>query len=269
METKISKPVIFLNRVEMEGDSLIKLYYKADEKIGQRIKQNDWINYNVQLNSWCVNNTEKNIGILKELFSDIAEVSTKHLNWTPGPQLRVTANNIGRWGYEMPALEKAEKKGTITLLPFERDGKKLIGFKYIFPKNQYYEIDSSNMFNRDKKLQIWYIPSAKFQLKKTIEYLIPKYTVKINSELKISDLQLRQLLLEQSYKKDRYFKSCPIEFLEYMQLHNYSSNTFDTYHNMVLRFLNTFKGQNIKQINEFGVKEEGIVIQCLPNQLLK
>ena len=255
METKINKPVIFLNCVEMEGNSFIKLYYKADEKIGQRIKQNDWINYNVQLSSWCVNNTEKNIGILKELFSDIAEVSTKHLNWTPRPQLKVTANNIGRWGYEMPALEKAEKRGTITLFSFERDGKKLIGFKYVFPKRQYYEIDSSNVFNRDKKMHVWYIAAKKNQLKKTIEYLMHGYTVKISSELKISDLQLRRMLLEHSYKKDRYFKSCPMEFLEYMQLHNYSRSTFDTYHNMVLRFINTFKGQNINRINEFGVKE--------------
>ncbi|MCD4695664.1 MAG: tyrosine-type recombinase/integrase, partial [Bacteroidales bacterium] len=255
METLINKPVIFLNRIEMEGNSFIKLYYKADEKIGQRIKQNDWINYNIKLSSWCVNYTEKNIGILKELFSDIAEVSTKHLNWVPKPQLKVTANNIGMWGYEMSALEKAEKKGTITLLPFERDGKKLIGFKYVFPKNRYYEIDNSKIFNRDKKMQIWYIAAKKFQLKKTIEYLMPNYTVKISSELAISDLQLRRMLLEQSYKKDRYFKSCPIEFLEYMQLHNYSQSTFDTYHNMALRFINTFKGQNINRINNFGVKE--------------
>ena len=255
METKSNKPIIFLNRIELEGDSLIKLYYKRSEKVLQRIKQNDWIIYNVKLSSWCVKYSEKNISLIKELFSDIAEVSTRHLNWIPRPQLRVTANNIGKWGYEMPALEKREKSESITLFPFEMNGKKLIGFRYIFSKSQYYEIDKINVFNRDKQNHIWYIDANKFQLKKTIEYLLPRYTVKINSELKISDLFLRRMLLEQSYKKDRYFKSCPIEFLEYMQLHNYSKSTFDTYHNMVLRFLNTFKGHSISRINDFGVKE--------------
>jgi len=152
MEIKINKPAIFLNRVKLEEKSFIKLYFKTDEKIAHRIRQNDWIMYSVELRSW-------------------------------------------------------------------------------------------------------YIAAKKFQLKKTIEYLMHGYTVKISSELKISDLQLRRMLLEQSYKKDRYFKSCPMEFLEYMQLHNYSRSTFDTYHNMVLRFINTFKGHNIKRINEFGVKE--------------
>jgi len=90
---------------------------------------------------------------------------------------------------------------------------------------------------------------------KALEYLIPEYSIKINSELKISDLKLRLMLLEQSYKKDKYFISCPIEFLEYMQLHNYSRSTFDTYHNMILRYLNTFKGHSLSQINNFGVEE--------------
>ncbi|OQX80135.1 MAG: hypothetical protein B6D61_02395 [Bacteroidetes bacterium 4484_249] len=54
METKVSKPVIFLNRIKTEGNSLIKLYFIPNEKIEQRIKQNDWINYNVKLSSWYV-----------------------------------------------------------------------------------------------------------------------------------------------------------------------------------------------------------------------
>ncbi len=104
-------------------------------------------------------------------------------------------------------------------------------------------------------MRIWYIDANKFQLKKAIKYLLPRNTVKINSELKISDLEIRRMLLEQSYKKERHFKSCPLEFLEYMQLRNYSRSTFDTYHNMVLRFLNTFKGHTLNQIAGFGVKE--------------
>jgi len=43
--------------------------------------------------------------------------------------------------------------------------------------------------------------------------------------------------------------------LEYMQLNNYSESTFNTYHNMVLRFLNTFKGHSLSKINDFGVEE--------------
>jgi len=162
METRNNKPVIFLNRVEMEGKALIKLYYKTDEKIVQRIKQNDWINYNVKLSAWCVNYTEKNIGLVKELFSDIAEVSTKYLEWKQWTQPRISANNIGLGYYDRQALEKREILPCITLFPYEKEGKRLVGFKYIFPKDQYYEIDNSNVFNRVKEMGIWSVDANKF-----------------------------------------------------------------------------------------------------------
>jgi site-specific recombinase XerD len=86
-------------------------------------------------------------------------------------------------------------------------------------------------------------------------FLLQHFTVKINAELTISDLKIKSMLLEQSYVKDSRFKSCPMEFLEYMQLHNYSQNTLNTYFNLVLRFINTFKSHSIKQVNHFGVEE--------------
>ncbi|MCD4697942.1 MAG: hypothetical protein K8S16_17095 [Bacteroidales bacterium] len=240
METIRNKPVIFLNRIELEGNSYIKLYYKANEKILQRIKQNDWIRYSVELSAYYTNDSEKNIGLIKELFSDIAAVSTKHINWQPGSRLRVTSNNIGRWGYEMPALEKRGNLEKITLFPFEHKGKKLIGFKKFFSRRVIPQIDALNLINRNKEMGVWQFYANTGSLKKVLNYLLPKYYVKISSELNISDLKIIQTLLEQSYLKGRDFKSCPFEFLEYMQLHNYSRSTFDTYHNMVLRFLNTF-----------------------------
>lgn len=63
------------------------------------------------------------------------------------------------------------------------------------------------------------------------------------------------MLLEQSYIKREDFKSCPFQFAEYMQLHNYSKHTFNAYHHLVMRYINTFKEHRIIQINQFGVKE--------------
>lgn len=255
MHTLKNTPTVFLNRIEFNGKTYIKLYHQPSDTILRRIKNNDWIRYSVGFNAYYVIDNEKNIGLVLELFSDIAKVSTKYLEWKQWTRPVISENNIGLDCYNRPPLEKRKTLPCITLFPYEKEGKKLIGFKHTFPKNQYYEIDSSNVFCRDKQIGTWYVAANRFQLKKTIEYLLPRYTVKINSELKISDLTLRRMLLEQSYKKDQYFKCCPMEFLEHMQLHNYSRSTFDTYHNMVLRFLNTFKGHCTSRINNFGVEE--------------
>ena len=255
MKTYQYTATIFLNRIDYKGKSYIKLYHQPNDIILRRIKNNDWIRYSVGFNSYYVIDNDQNIGLVKELFSDIANVSTKHLNWKPWTQPKINANNIGLSNYNRPALEKRGKLSGISLFPYEKEGKKFIGFKHIFSGSRYLEIEQFNICKRDKELRIWYFNATAYQLKKVIEYLIPHYTIKINSELKISDLTIRRMLLEQSYKKDGYYKSCKMEFLEYMQLHNYSESTFNTYHNMVLRFVNTFKGHSIKRINDFGVDE--------------
>ena len=249
------KPAIFLNRIEFNKKSYIKLYYKPNEIILHRIKKNDWIWYSVELNSYYVIDSEKNIGLVMDLFSDIAYVSTKHIDWKPRLQPRISSNNIGLGDYDKPALVKKEKSGTITLFPYEEKGKKLIGFKQFFPKDILFEINKSEIFDRNNEMGIWQFIASRNNFKKAIDYLIKDYSININPELTISDLRIRLILLEQSYQKGRDFKSCPIEFLEYMQLHNYSKSTFNTYHNMVLRYLNTFKGHRLSQVNDFGIKE--------------
>lgn len=255
MKTSRNTLTIFLNQIEYRGKPYIKLYYQSNEIILRRIKNNDWIRFSILFNAYYVVYSEKNIGLVKELFDDIANVSTKHLNWMYRLQPKITENNIGLQYYGPPALEKRKKLPAINLFPYEKEGKKLIGFRHIFTSHQSLEVGKSEILEQDKEMGIWLFRASTYQLKRVIEYLLPNYSIKINSELKISDLKLRRMLLEQSYKKDRYFKRCNMEFLEYMQLRNYSESTFNTYHNMVLRFLNTFKGHSLSRIEDFGVEE--------------
>lgn len=250
-----SNNVIHLNRVKTDNKKLIKLYFKRNEQIIDRIKSNDWIKYKVELRAYCVDDTIENIGLVRELFSDIVFVSTKHLDWTPKNQPKVSPNNIGFSSYEQASLTKRPRVDQILLFPFILDGSKQIGFKHFFPREVLTKIEAFKIFDRNKKMGIWQFCATRNNLVKAIEFLLPNYGIKINADLKISDLKIRQILLEQAYVKDRYFKSCPIEFLEFMQLHNYSKSTFATYHNMVIRYLNAFKGNFIKQINRFGVEE--------------
>ena len=247
--------VIHLNRVIIDNKKLIKLYFTRNERIVDRIKSNDWIKYKVELRAYYVEDTAENIGLVRELFSDIAIVSIKHLDWTPKKHPSISPNNIGFSSYEQSSLNKRPRVDQILLFPFILDGNKHIGFKHFFPKEIYNKVDAFEIFIRNKEMGIWQFIATRNNLIKAVEFLIPNYGIKINSDLKISDLKIRQILLEQAYVKDRYFKSCPIEFLEFMQLHNYSRSTFATYHNMVLRYLNAFKGNLLKQINGFGVDE--------------
>lgn len=248
-----SLPTIFLNRVKLKDKDYVRLYFKSNDDIISRIKCNDWIRYSVELNAYYVKDTESNIGILNELFSDIAEVSTRHLEWKPRP--KISTVRIGKNPMHQTALNKRPEMDKIMLFPFEKEGRSYIGFKQFLKKEDYLKLRNTEIFKRNEENGLWQFPANRKNLLNALAFLIPRFTVKLNSDLKISDLKIRIMLLEQSYVKGKDYKSCPIQFAEYMQLHHYSKSTFDTYHYLVLRYINTFKGHRLQQINGFGVQE--------------
>lgn len=247
--------VIYLIRVKSVNSSFVRLYFKPDKAIYERISNNDWIVYKMEYKTYCIADNKKTIGLVHDLFSDIVEVSEEYIDARAHPHPRIEPNEIGRFIYTIQPIEKRELTASITFFPFEKKEKKRIGFRKFFKKDNFRKIQDSGLFTLDKKTGVWYFYASTYHLKKAIHYFLPSYTIKINAALRIHDLKLRKLLLEQSYKKDYHFKSCPIDFLEYMQLHNYSLSTFATYHHLVLRYINSFKGHKIKQINGFGTTE--------------
>lgn len=253
MEKMSLMPIVYLNKGTLDGKNIVKIYFKNNADIYKRIKNNDWIKHCVKLSAYVIVDSEKNISILKDLFSDIAIVNTRYLYWLPKP--KISPDNIGSSFYNQNPLAKRDKMVKIYLFPYKEYGKKLIGFKHIFPKKLFKKVVDLKLFVWEKELRIWQFYATRSSFLSAIEFLIPHYTIMLNAELQVSDLNIRRMLLEQSYDKSVNFKSCPIKFLEYMQLHNYSKNTFTTYHSLTIRYLNTFRGKNLNQINNFGVME--------------
>jgi site-specific recombinase XerD len=251
----LEKPILFLNRVKANGKALIKLYFKDNAVILRRIKANDWIEYNMELGGYIVSDTDESFVLIQELFDDIAIVSTKHLNWKPLKKPSISPAQIGSSIYNQKPLKRREQLKKLMLFPYENDGRKYIGFKLFIEKKEYPEFINSGLFVRNKEYGTWQFPAYRKSFLNALSYLIPRFTVQLNADLTISDITIKILLLEQGYVKDYDFKSCPVAFAEYMQLHNYSEHTFNTYYSLVLRFINSFKGNNIGQINGFGSDE--------------
>jgi site-specific recombinase XerD len=255
MNSEKKQIVIHLNRATINKTKVVRLYFKNSAIIYKRIKQNDWIKFSGELRAYFAPDTEENIKLLRDLFSDIAYVSIRNLDWKPLKKTAISPNSLGNNSYDQASLRKRELKESITLFPFKIDKNNVIGFKHFFSKQEFNLVNNQNIIKRSKDRGIWHFPANRNNLISVIKTLTANYRIKINVDLKISDVVIKQMLLEQSYIKDKYYKKCPLEFLEYMQLHNYSSNTFTTYHNMVLRYLNAFKTIYLKQINNFGVDD--------------
>ncbi len=251
---RMKRPMIFFNRIELNGRNCIKLFYWYDEKIVNRIKQNDWIEYDTSQRIYYVQEGKNTIGLLSELFSDIAEVRLDHLDYKSAERLPVNSQSLGQ-ELDAKILRKRNIKLSTTLLPVEIGNENYIGIRQYFPKDIYRRLFHEDYISWHNKLKLWVFQSTKENLHKTFNLLSDRYIIKLNGSLKIKDLEIRQLLMEQIYVKDSYFKSCPKAYLEYLNLHNYSWSTIGTYHNMLLRYINTFRDKTISQINTFGINE--------------
>ncbi|MBS4058958.1 MAG: tyrosine-type recombinase/integrase [Bacteroidetes bacterium] len=251
MEQVMNLPHLFLNRVTLDGAHCIKLYFYNNEAIKRRISQNEWICYSMELGAWYTVEYSNTIALLQDLFEDVAHVNLSKLDWK---RLEVSQKNIGA----MNAWKELYlRKGfdVITLFPYLMEGRSLIGFKHHFERKHYAEVRGSGYFTYHPANRLWEITAKEGRLYDVLVFLTDRFTVKLNADLHISDLKIKRLLLEQSYVKDFDYKSCPPEFLIYLQSQNYSDSTLVTYHNLVVRFLNAFKGKSQEDINHFGISE--------------
>lgn len=247
-----NKPILFLNRTRLKDEICIKLYFYGDEQIIRRIKQNDWIDYSIELGAYYTTEYKATISILQDVFDDIANVNISKLDWK---KVEVSNLNLGTKNYDHTALKRIPKKEVLNIFSFKIEETTFLGFKNYFNYQTYSEVINSGVITYDRVQSIWRIKSGTNNTRKAFEILIRHYTVKLNSEITISNMDLKRLLLEQSYEKTSQYKTCPIQFLIYMQSHNYSDNTITTYHNMLLRFINAFSNKPITTINRFGTKE--------------
>ena len=233
-------PTIYLNREIINDKAYIKLYFKHNDVIRQRIKQNNWISFNDDLGAFAVSYSDHIIPLLDELFSDIAEINDFYLYDKP----KVTIDNIGSGEYEYTSLTKRKNLEFIVLFPFTIEDIKFIGLKKKLSKDILLSIKATDIIIKNKEMNIWQFKATRGSFRRALDILMPCYLIKLNNDLTITDPKLKLRLYEQYYEKPKGFIGCPIEFIEYMQLHNYSESTLNSYHKLVLRYLNTFKNRN-------------------------
>ena len=249
-------PIIYLNRVSLNGKPVLRLYLKrSDRGILNRIANNEWVRFSAELDGYYIPDSDDYIALARDVFEDLASVSTQHINWKPIVDPDINQQVLGKQMFNTRPLVQVYNREKIMLFPFDQDGKNKIGFRKIFPRNLFYEIKLMDVIYYNRHSYVWQIEASSMALNALLDFLMPHYYIILHSELKISDLKIKLRLMEQRFEKDKYFKSCPLKFLSFMQLHNYSENTLQTYASMVLRFLNSFPTIRIPQINQFGAEE--------------
>ena len=245
----MSQTTIYLNQAKLNNQEFIRLLYKADERVKNIIKKNDWIVFHTELKSYCVKKSEQNINIIKDLFKGIATINTYYLNAIPKIKADdIIINKAITFNHILPGINK---DGSMLLIPYDNDGVKVILLKYKYNQKVYNDLKQADYLKWDSKHKTFYFLAKKPYLYKFILDYSEKIKINLHQKLVINDLTIKKLLLEQHYKKSSDFKSCPLKFIEAMAIENKSMNTITTYHHMLLKFINTYKSCSLEQINNF------------------
>ncbi|MBN2164917.1 MAG: tyrosine-type recombinase/integrase [Marinilabiliaceae bacterium] len=243
------RPIIYLNHIKCSTEDISALYFKTNEAIRQRIFQNDWISWRPDHNAFCVTNGVNTVGLLQDLFDDIADINTNF--YEARLNKSTTEIQIGDDVYYNGVLERCEKIGAITIVPIKDGDERFLAIKYV-PSKKITDILRQNKYcNWNNDLKLFVVKPKSNLFLYFIKHTIPYLQIRLQNELIINDSKIMSILMEQAYKKDKDYKSCPIEFLKYMLLKNYSINTINTYYYFVLRFINSYKGVSLERINFF------------------
>ena len=248
-----AKPVIYLNHVTNATDDLSVLYFKSNRNIVERIKQNDWIKWDIKCQVWFVKNNKNIVGLLCDVFEDIATINTRY--YEGKIKGRTGEINIGSLTYFKGVLQKKTKIGQTTLIPIKDENKGFIAIKFTYKKAIHKVLDQLTELVWNEELKCFTLRPNKTVLLNFIQKASRQLKICVHNELTITDTAINRLLFEQAYVKEYSFKTCPIDYLKYMQLKNYSKNTVTTYHYFLLRFINTYRQSSISKINEFEVEK--------------
>jgi integrase/recombinase XerD len=249
------EPKIYLNRKKhpINGKMYIALVFKDDETVSKLISQNDWIRFSEQIGQYVVADSEENLDLVKDLFSDFAEINTWYLN-AASP---VKAENVeisADISFRNPLI-LARKKGTVYLISQKVNGKPFFILNYAKKREITSIIKQQKWLKYGEKIKTHYFEANRKNLIRFIKEVGSDLKIKLHQQITIHDPDILLLLLEQAYLKTKRYKSCPIELIKYMISRNYSRKTIATYHNYFLRFINAFPWLNIATINKFNAEQ--------------
>ncbi len=247
--SNLKKPTIYFNKIRYRGAEYVKLFFKENHRIENRIKSNSWIKYSIRVNAYYIHYTERDYGLLLDLFSDIANINTQYFEARKA--IKSAELVIGTDLLSKLTSGTRKKLMVIHLIPIKLRGKLYIRLQTKDKNKLDLIINECNFCRKDADLRAWIFPAKRNYLAFLINKLSANTTIKLNRTLVVKDVAINKLLWEQHYNTGAEFKSCPSEFLKLLYLKNYSISTIKTYHYMFLRFINTFKKQSLQQINNF------------------
>jgi integrase/recombinase XerD len=250
--------VIYPNRFDYKGRSLIKLYYKSNTEITKKLRALNWVRFSMSLSCFYLLDNGEELNKLKNELMDVLTVDLRNLNeYTPKNPIKthptLLVRELDESRYTQPA--SISEKPILKYFPIQIDDREFITLTHEYNRDLYSKVSKSGLAHWMQDTKRWVLPNEQSVILKFTEHIIPFARVILHSAIKLRDSRLIKLIWEQNYAGDKSYKGCPLEFIEKLNYKNYSSHTLKSYHGLLVKFLNFYKDLTIDQINKLPEEE--------------
>ncbi len=232
----IKERVIYIKQQNDESGEYCFLYFKPDNEIYERIKQNDWIIWNNDLHLFMARSTPQTIGLLMDVFEDIAKIDTSYYHSPLKDNEKAILNALG--------IEIKSKPAEVEI-KIDREKKKIYIDHGYFPK----------LFKKLKDLEegIW--------LKKQKNWMFPgnnKIYLKLISLLNSNNISFKRIdVIHPVNKSEKIQTSKPSivlnskekiiyqYYIQSLQLKRYSPSTIEAYSRCFSVFIFENRGKDL------------------------
>ncbi|KAA6432619.1 tyrosine-type recombinase/integrase [Rufibacter glacialis] len=247
---------MYLNPLEHAGKGIIRIWHKPNPSVSKGLKEASWIKYSKTYRCFVMHHTRQAIEMTHQHFQGLAKVNTSYLS--RAKRLRPAQGTVmlQQEGARLTQpLEKVPARPVLRLQPLEYQGKAYVQLSYQYNKDLYACLKKSKVASWLPEMQCFVIRSDSDSMIALLSEVETEAQVWLSQTIQVKDMQLQLKLWEQCYLKGDGYISCPLPYLEKLLLLNYSLSTIRTYHSLLLRFLNSFRGKGLKRIHAFSEEE--------------
>ena len=247
---KMVKSIIFLNPHQVGDDEYAKLIIKDNcKELADRLKDLPYLEFDSRTGTYMMPKTEHFVQMLSDNTDDVALLNTSFMTRAKviTDYVRIDQSKI------KGSRQDPQAKGQLTILPLLHEGRKFALLKFHYHPGIYQKLKMLDYIKYSKTYKRFVTHLDEEHIRKLVNDIAGVCQIQLNSKIEINNISLQKLLWEQAYTATSYV-SCPDAFLERMRLKNYSINTIRTYHQMLLKYLNSFNS-NIEIINSYTEQE--------------
>ena len=248
-------PVLYLNSLEHEGKSFIRLWHRPNPLISKRLKESTLVKFSKTYKCYVTHKTPQAIEQLHQHFLGVALVDVRYLNRPKRLRPALGAVVTGENRQSEP-LEKLPEVPVVRLQPLLLDdGKEMLQVSFQYNEIIYRRLQVGNSCTWRAEARCFTLGTRAADIHLLLDELQGVAVVWLAGTLKVKDMSVMRRLWEQTYQKKSNYITCPLPFLEKLQLLNYSLTTIRTYHSLLLRFLNGHREQGLDALNSFASEE--------------